>query len=51
MLGSVRGRLIIIAVLMLLCIWALIPKEGPYGERESALKLGLDLPGGMHLAV
>ncbi len=51
MLGSVRGRLIIIGVLMLLCIWSLIPKEGPSGERESALKLGLDLQGGMHLAV
>ncbi len=51
MLGSVRGRVIIIGVLMLLCIWSLIPKEGPSGERESALKLGLDLQGGMHLAV
>ena len=51
MLGSVRGRLIIIGVLMSLCIWALIPKRGPSGERESALKLGLDLQGGMHLAV
>ncbi|MCK5411569.1 MAG: protein translocase subunit SecD [Gemmatimonadetes bacterium] len=51
MLGSVRGRLIIIGVLMLLCVWSLIPKEGPTGERESALKLGLDLQGGMHLAV
>ena len=51
MLGSVGGRLVIIGVLMLLCIVALIPKEGPSGERESALKLGLDLQGGMHLAV
>ncbi len=40
-----------IAVLLLLCGWALLPKEGPTGERESALKLGLDLQGGMHLAV
>jgi preprotein translocase subunit SecD len=38
-------------VLLLLCGWALLPKEGPDGERESALKLGLDLQGGMHLAV
>jgi preprotein translocase subunit SecD len=38
-------------VLLLLCGWALLPKEGPTGERESALKLGLDLQGGMHLAV
>ncbi|MEJ2371738.1 MAG: HlyD family efflux transporter periplasmic adaptor subunit, partial [Gemmatimonadales bacterium] len=29
----------------------MLPKEGPTGERESALKLGLDLQGGMHLAV
>jgi preprotein translocase subunit SecD len=41
----------VIAVLLLLCGWALLPKEGPTGERESALKLGLDLQGGMHLAV
>ena len=40
-----------IGVLLLLCIWALLPKEGPSGETESALKLGLDLQGGMHLAV
>ncbi|UCG75820.1 MAG: protein translocase subunit SecD [Gemmatimonadota bacterium] len=51
MLGTVRGRLIVIGVLLLLCGWALLPKEGPDGERESALKLGLDLQGGMHLAV
>ncbi len=51
MFGTVRGRLIIIGVLLLLCGWALLPKEGPTGERESALKLGLDLQGGMHLAV
>ncbi len=43
--------MILIAVLLLLCGWALLPKEGPTGERESALKLGLDLQGGMHLAV
>ena len=43
--------MIVIAVLLLLCGWALLPKEGPAGERESALKLGLDLQGGMHLAV
>ncbi len=51
MLSTVRARLILIAVLLLLCGWALLPKEGPTGERESALKLGLDLQGGMHLAV
>jgi preprotein translocase subunit SecD len=51
MFSTVRARLILIAVLLLLCGWALLPKEGPTGERESALKLGLDLQGGMHLAV
>jgi preprotein translocase subunit SecD len=51
MFSTVRARVILIAVLLLLCGWALLPKEGPTGERESALKLGLDLQGGMHLAV
>ncbi len=51
MFSTVRARIILIAVLLLLCGWALLPKEGPTGERESALKLGLDLQGGMHLAV
>jgi preprotein translocase subunit SecD len=51
MFSTARARVILIAVLLLLCGWALLPKEGPTGERESALKLGLDLQGGMHLAV
>ena len=34
-----------------MCIWALIPKEGPTGEKIPAINLGLDLQGGMHLAV
>ena len=51
MFSTIRARIIVIAVLLLLCGWALLPKEGPTGERESALKLGLDLQGGMHLAV
>jgi len=51
MFSTVRARIILIAVLLLFCGWALLPKEGPTGERESALKLGLDLQGGMHLAV
>ncbi len=34
-----------------MCIWALIPKEGPTGEKISAINLGLDLQGGMHLGV
>ncbi len=51
MFSTARARVILIAILLLLCGWALLPKEGPTGERESALKLGLDLQGGMHLAV
>jgi len=34
-----------------MCIWALVPKEGPNGEKIPAINLGLDLQGGMHLAV
>ena len=34
-----------------MCIWALIPKEGPTGEKIPAINLGLDLQGGMHLGV
>ena len=34
-----------------MCIWALVPKEGPNGEKIPAINLGLDLLGGMYLAV
>ncbi len=34
-----------------MCIWALLPKEGPTGEKIPAINLGLDLQGGMHLGV
>ena len=34
-----------------MCIWALVPKEGPTGEKIPAINLGLDLQGGMHLGV
>jgi preprotein translocase subunit SecD len=51
MFDSVRSRIILIVGLLLLCGWALLPKEGPEGERISPLNLGLDLQGGMHLAV
>ncbi len=37
--------------MVLVCIWALLPKKGPDGERIPAINLGLDLQGGMHLAV
>jgi len=48
---SIRNRLIVIAGLIALCVWALVPKTGPEGERISPINLGLDLQGGMHLAV
>ena len=51
MFTTVRSRLILIISLMALCAWALLPKEGPTGERIPALNLGLDLQGGMHLEV
>lgn len=51
MLTSVRWRLIWIGVLLAMCTWALVPKENELGERVSPLNLGLDLQGGMHLAV
>ena len=51
MFESLRSRIILIVGLLALCGWALIPKEGPTGERISPLNLGLDLQGGMHLAV
>ena len=56
MFGSVRWRLIWIAVLVVLCGFALVPEtvvdeETGTSERVWPLKLGLDLQGGMHLAV
>ena len=56
MFGSVRWRLIWIAVLITVCGFALVPEtivDEVTGESERVwpLKLGLDLQGGMHLAV
>jgi len=56
MFGSVRWRLIWIAVLVAICGFALVPEtivDEVTGETERVwpLKLGLDLQGGMHLAV
>jgi preprotein translocase subunit SecD len=42
---------VVIGILCAMSAWALMPKEGPDGERIPALNLGLDLQGGMHLAV
>jgi preprotein translocase subunit SecD len=51
MVGSLKWRVGVIIGLLALCVLALLPKEGPDGERLSPLNLGLDLQGGMHLAV
>ncbi len=48
---AIRNRFLVIIGLLAICIWALIPKEGPDGEKIPAINLGLDLQGGMHLAV
>ena len=51
MFSTVRWRVIWITLLVLLCGWALVPKEDDQGNRIPSLQLGLDLQGGMHLAV
>jgi preprotein translocase subunit SecD len=51
MLTSVKGRVVVILGVMALCVWSLLPKEGPDGQTISPISLGLDLQGGMHLAV
>ncbi|MDX1393378.1 MAG: protein translocase subunit SecD [Gemmatimonadota bacterium] len=52
MFSTVRWRLIWIALLAALCGWALVPKDiDDSGETVSPINLGLDLQGGMHLAV
>jgi preprotein translocase subunit SecD len=51
MLTSLKGRFAVILGLVALCGWTLLPKEGPEGQKVSPLNLGLDLQGGMHLAV
>jgi preprotein translocase subunit SecD len=61
---SIRTRLILIAALIALSVWNLIPREVTLRERDVdsgimrdrvvqrvPLKLGLDLQGGMHLAL
>ena len=48
---AIRNRFLVIFGLLAICIWALVPKEGPNGEKIPAINLGLDLQGGMHLAV
>lgn len=59
-MASIRNRLILIAVLVSMALWGLRPREVPVGtaadgtdstETRWGLKLGLDLQGGMHLAI
>ncbi len=51
MFSSIKGRIAVIIGLVLLCGWTLMPQEGPEGNTISPLNLGLDLQGGMHLAI
>lgn len=59
-MSSIRNRLILIVVLVSMALWGLRPREAPVGtaadgtdstETRWGLKLGLDLRGGMHLAI
>jgi preprotein translocase subunit SecD len=56
-MGTVRNRILIIIGIMLFCGWTLLPKSVPDPQdptreiRVSPINLGLDLAGGMHLAV
>jgi preprotein translocase subunit SecD len=51
MFATLKWRVGMIITLLVLCGFALLPKEGPDGERIPPLNLGLDLQGGMHLAL
>ncbi len=48
---NIRNRLLVILGLIIVSVYALVPKTGPTGEKIPAINLGLDLQGGMHLAV
>ncbi|MFQ5889973.1 MAG: protein translocase subunit SecD [Gemmatimonadota bacterium] len=48
---SVRNRLLVILGLIVLCVVSLWPDRGEDGQLIWPLNLGLDLQGGMHLAV
>ena len=59
-MSSIRNRLIFIAILVSMALWGLRPREVSIGtaadgtdstETRWGLKLGLDLQGGMHLAI
>ena len=48
---NIRNRILVILGLIVVCVYALVPKTGPTGEKIPSINLGLDLQGGMHLAV
>ncbi|MCL7972501.1 MAG: protein translocase subunit SecD [marine benthic group bacterium] len=48
---NIRNRLLVILGLIIVSVYALVPKTGPTGEKVPSINLGLDLQGGMHLAV
>ncbi|HSM08280.1 MAG TPA: protein translocase subunit SecD [Gemmatimonadota bacterium] len=56
-MGTVRNRILIIIGIVLFCGWTLLPRSVPDPQdptqeiRVSPISLGLDLAGGMHLAV
>ena len=50
-MSKIRNRLLVILGLIIVSVYALVPKTGPTGEKIPAINLGLDLQGGMHLAV
>jgi len=56
-MGTVRNRILIIIGIVLFCGWSLLPRSVPDPQdptremRVSPISLGLDLAGGMHLAV
>ncbi|HJP56010.1 MAG TPA: protein translocase subunit SecD [Gemmatimonadales bacterium] len=64
MFASIRNRLIVIAALVLVCVYLLVPRTMTLHERDQVtgavhdttvrrvpIKYGLDLQGGMHLAL
>ena len=59
-MSSIRNRLILISVLVAISLWNLRPRQTIVGTKaeggdstktQYGIKLGLDLQGGMHLAV
>jgi preprotein translocase subunit SecD len=51
MFSGIRGRLIVIGGVCLMCVWALLGPQLTADEDVSPIKLGLDLRGGTHLVM